>query len=107
MATHNLGIGAVLDLLRTGGRATRAAWPADQWLVLVPGSVIEVQHGRPMGAALPERLGQRVEYRTHLDLVLADGTVHSWAPTHADLLAEDWIGCVRGAKHLARDGASA
>lgn len=91
----------VLGVLRRGGRVRRAAWPAEWWLVLVPGSVVPVQHGRPMGAALPDLIGMRVDYQPHLDVLKPPGTVEAWAPTHADVLAADWIVVPAGTRSAA------
>lgn len=95
----------VLGVLRRGGRARRSAWPAEWWLVLVPGSVVRVQHGRPMGAALPDLIGMRVDYQPHLDLIKPPGTVEAWALTHADVLAADWVVVPAGQRRPQPDGA--
>lgn len=78
------GFGKALDVLRDGGRVQRQSWDwADErWLTLVPAGTTDLD--------------------PHLDLrmppciaiVTRDGpnwlTSEPWAPTHSDLLAEDW-----------------
>lgn len=90
-----MDIGAAIHALRNGHRVTRPAWahgptPGVPWLVLVPGSQITVEAGRPLGDGAPELVGRTVEYQPHVDLVDTDRRVRPWTPTHADLLADDW-----------------
>lgn len=82
---------AALRLLRDGKRMTRRGWNGKgMWLLLVPGSSITVAAGRPLGDAVPELVGETVEYAPHIDLVTASGDLVPWVPSQADLLADDW-----------------
>lgn len=89
---HNFG--DVIELLRDPGTsALRHGWehtPSRPRIVLVPGSEIVVSGDRPLGAALPDQIGQTVTYSPHFDVATNDGRVQVWVPTHADLLADDW-----------------
>lgn len=78
-----------LDRLLDGQRVCRAYWPDGVYLVLVPGSRITVTADRPLGKALPHRVGAELKYSAHIDIVGA-GDVAPWAPTQFDLLADDW-----------------
>lgn len=80
---------AALDRLLDGERVRRAGWAPDTWLVLVPGSTVTVTADRPLGRAFPDRVGERLTYGDHIDLV-AEDRVEPWVPTQSDLLAADW-----------------
>jgi hypothetical protein len=85
------GFGKALDVLRGGDAVRRESWNAPgQYVFLVPGSVIEVAAGRPLGKAMPSLIGEWVRYRDHIDLMTAQGEVVTWQPTISDVLAEDW-----------------
>lgn len=86
-----MNIGEAVDLLRAGKRVARSHWaPAGVWIFLVPGSTFTVAADRPMGKANPELVGQDVNYRSHIDVHNADGSVEPWVATSSDLLATDW-----------------
>lgn len=83
--------GAALAALKDGKRVTRAGWNGPgQWLVLVPGSTITVEIGRPLGNAAPELVGQQVSYLPHVDMKTAQGSIVPWLASQSDLLADDW-----------------
>lgn len=86
-----MDFGAALQALRDGERVARDGWNGKgMWLVLVPGSTITVEAGRPVGDAAPDLIGQQVEYRPHIDMYTADGQLVPWHATQSDLLADDW-----------------
>lgn len=87
--TSNETFSVALDRLLDGERVRRAAWAPDTWLVLVPGSRVVVDADRPLGQALPDWVGHRLTYSSHVDLVSPD-LVMPWVPTQLDLLAADW-----------------
>ena len=91
METQMFGFGKALDVLRDGDAVTRTTWNAPgQFVILVPGSEIEIAADRPLGRACPERVGEYVQYRDHIDIFTANGEVVTWQPTISDVLAEDW-----------------
>lgn len=86
-----MDFGDALKALRNGKRVARLGWRTKgYWLVLVPGSKIVPQAGRPLGVAAPELVGTQVDYRPHIDKWYGQGRVGTWAPSHEALLAEDW-----------------
>ena len=86
-----MDFGFALGALKDGQRVTRTGWNGvGMWLVLVPGSTITVEAGRPLGDAAPELVGQTVEYLPHIDMKTAQGPVVPWLASQTDLLAEDW-----------------
>ncbi len=86
--------GDVVELLREpGSSAFRHTWehtPTMPRLILVPGSEILVTADRPLGAAFPDRIGETITYRQHLDIAHNNGVVEVWTPMQCDLLADDW-----------------
>jgi hypothetical protein len=69
-------------------RATRAGWNGKGMFVfLVPGSTFTVNR-EPLLSILGE--GTEVNYRPHIDLKAADGTIGVWQPSMSDVLADDW-----------------
>lgn len=85
-----LNFGQAIAALRAGRRVARTSWTKmDTWLVLVPGSTIDVAADRPLGKAAPELVGMVVPYRPHIDLHEPSGVV-PWVAGQNDVLAEDW-----------------
>lgn len=83
--------GTALNRLRAGRRVARRGWNGEgMWLVLVPGSSIRIEAGRPLGQAAPELVGQHADYRPHIDIKAADDTLVPWVASQTDLLAHDW-----------------
>lgn len=80
---------AALLAVKAGRRVARSGWNGKGMFVfLVPGSTFTVNRP-PLLGIYPE--GTQVEYRPHIDLRAADGTVGPWTPSGADLMAEDWV----------------
>lgn len=89
--TVGTNIGGAVAMLRSGNKVRRAGWNGKgMFLILVPGSQFEVTAHRPMGVALPDRIGTRVEYQEHVDMYTAQGTLVPWLCSQSDLLAIDW-----------------
>lgn len=61
------------------------------FIFLVPGSLIQVTEGRPLGDAAPDLIGETVEYRSHIDMKTANGEIVPWVATQSDLLEIDWV----------------
>lgn len=90
-----MDFGDALHHLKDGSRVTRVGWNgSSMWLVLVPGSTITVSAGRPLGDAVPELVGESVEYRSHIDLKTVDDQIVPWVASQTDLLADDWAAVV-------------
>jgi len=87
--SDNLTFGEALELLKAGKKAARAGWNGKGMFVfLVPGSNFKVNRP-PLLGIYPE--GTEINYRPHIDLKGADGSVSTWAPSGSDSLAEDWM----------------
>lgn len=87
-----MDFGVALKAMKDGKRVSRASWKTKgYWLVLVPGSRIVPQEGRPLGQAAPELVGTPVDYQPHIDKWYGRGKVGVWAPSHEALLAVDWV----------------
>ena len=87
--SDNLTFGEALELLKAGKKVARAGWNGKGMFVfLVPGSNFKVSRP-PLLGIYPE--GTEINYRPHIDLKGADGSVSTWAPSGSDSLAEDWM----------------
>lgn len=76
-----------LNFLKQGKRVARKYWKNATFVFLVQGSKFEVNRA-PLNQFFAE--GTEIEYRSHIDLVAADGTVGVWSVSNADILARDW-----------------
>lgn len=86
-----MDFGDALKALRNGKRVARASWKVKgYWLILVPGSKIVPQEGRPLGQAAPELVGATLDYQPHIDKWYGHGRIGTWSPSHEALLAQDW-----------------
>ena len=89
MTTFNFG--DALSMLRAGQRVTRQGWNGrGMWLILIKGSTLTVEAERTLGQAAPDMVGQKVDYRPHIDMKTVDGSIVPWVASQSDLLAEDW-----------------
>lgn len=78
---------------RSGGsKIARAAW-------VKHGIFIVYQEGYPEGIPANKNTaeafgieeGEIIKVRPYLQVRSADGTLQPWAPTHTDILADDWV----------------
>lgn len=77
-----------LNQIKAGERLARAGWNGkDMFVFLVPGSVFNVNR-EPLLSILGD--GTEVNYRGHIDMRAADGTIVPWIASQTDLLADDW-----------------
>lgn len=81
--------GDAIEALKNGSKVCRIGWNgANMFLYLVPGSTFKVN--RPPLMGIYEE-GTEINYRPHIDLKTADGSVATWSPSGSDALAEDWM----------------
>jgi len=86
---ENEDFSQALANLKQGRRMARRGWNGSGMFVfLVPGSRFKVNR-EPLLSILGE--GTEVDYRGHIDLRAADGTIGVWTPSSTDLLAHDWV----------------
>lgn len=80
--------GQALFSLKAGHKVHREGWNGKgMFLFLVPGSTFQVNRP-PLLGIYPE--GTVIDYRPHIDIKSADGTVCPWTASQSDLLADDW-----------------
>lgn len=80
--------GKALEILKLGRKVQRVGWHgAGMFVFLVQGSTFTVNRA-PLLGIYPE--GTVINYRQHLDIRAADGSIATWAPSGSDALAEDW-----------------
>lgn len=73
---------------KQGAQITRTGWNGKGMFVfMVNGSNFKVSRPPLMGI-FDE--GTDIEYRPHLDMRYADGTIGVWLASHGDLFGEDW-----------------
>lgn len=77
-----------LEIIKTKGRVARTGWNGKGMFVfLVNGSTFEVNR-EPLLSILGE--GVIVNYRSHIDMKTADGSIVPWVASQTDILADDW-----------------
>jgi hypothetical protein len=87
----NLSFSEALVALRSGYRVARVDWiMKNVWIMIVPGSDITIDPLRPLGKALPDKIGERINYLSHIDMHTEKGEIVPWTVTQEDLLALDW-----------------
>ena len=82
-----LSFSLALAIIREGRKLGRWEWKNARYVFLVDGSKFQVNR-KPLIDMFPE--GTEVTYRPHIDMVGADGSIGTWAPSMVDLLADDW-----------------
>ena len=86
--THGLSLGLAIDAAKMGFRIARIGWNGSgMFAFYVPASIFNVNRAPLLGIF---KEGTEIKYRAHMDLVAADGTVGTWAPSNSDALATDW-----------------
>lgn len=87
--SSTLTFGEAVEVLKQGKKVSRIGWNGKQmFLYLVPGSTFKVNR-QPLLGIYEE--GTEINYRPHIDLKTADGSVATWSPSGSDALAEDWV----------------
>lgn len=77
-----------LQQIKEGKRVARFGWNGKGMFVfLVPGSTFAVNRP-PLLGIYPE--GTVINYRSHIDMKTADGSVVPWVASQTDILADDW-----------------
>ena len=80
---------AALKCIKAGNRVAREGWNGkDMFVFLVSGSRFQVNRP-PLLGIYPE--GTTIDYRSHIDMRTADGSVVPWVASQTDLLADDWV----------------
>lgn len=83
-----MNFGQALKALKAGMKVARAGWNGrDMFIYLVPGSSFEVNRAPLLGIY---EAGTMINYRPHLDMRCADGTIVTWVASQSDLLEVDW-----------------
>lgn len=83
-----MNFSGALNHLKNGEKLCRNGWNGKGMHVyLVNGSTFTVNR-KPLIDMYPE--GTVVDYRPHLDMRCADGTLAVWTVSQLDVLAEDW-----------------
>lgn len=83
-----MNFGSALEAIKAGMRVCRSGWNGkDMFIFLVPGSQFQVNRA-PLLGIYPE--GTVINYRSHVDMRTADGSIVPWLASQTDLLADDW-----------------
>ena len=84
----NMPFGMAVEAMKKGHKVARSGWNGSgMFAYLVQGSTFTVNRA-PLLGIYPE--GTEINYRPHIDLKTADGSIATWAPSGSDALAEDW-----------------
>lgn len=77
-----------LKEIKKGCLLTRSGWNGkDMFVFLVLGSEFTVNR-EPLNTIFQP--GTKVNYRPHIDMRYADGTIGVWLASMGDIMAEDW-----------------
>lgn len=83
-----LSFGHALVALKAGLKVARSGWNGSgMFIFLVGGSSFAVNRPPLLGIY---QEGTVIDYRPHIDIKTADGSVSTWAPSNSDALADDW-----------------
>ena len=78
-----------LQLIKEGNLLTRTGWNGKNMFVfLVQGSKFIVNRA-PLTNIFED--GTEIQYRPHIDMRYADGTIGVWLASMGDLMSDDWI----------------
>lgn len=82
------GFSVALEGLRRGQLWARSGWNGkDMFIFMVDGSQFTVNR-HPLLGIFPE--GTEINYRPHIDMRTADGSIVTWGASQSDLIEEDW-----------------
>lgn len=77
-----------LELIKDGNKVAREGWNGKgMFIFLVNGSTFAVS--RPPLLGIYEE-GTVINYRSHIDMKTADGSIVPWLASQSDLLCDDW-----------------
>ena len=86
MSNHTFS--EALSGIKNGELWARTGWNGKSMFVfLVNGSTFEVNRP-PLNVIFSE--GTVIDYRAHIDMKTADGSIVTWVASQTDLLADDW-----------------
>lgn len=71
-----------IKLLKADERITRPVWGDNTWLILIHANEYELEAYKYFNAT---------DGLSFIAIKTADNKITPWTPSHADLLAEDWI----------------
>lgn len=88
LADGTMTFSQALELIKTGRRLARHGWNGKGMFVfLVAGSTFKVNRP-PLLGIFDE--GTEINYRPHIDISTADGSIATWVPSIGDVMADDW-----------------
>ena len=85
---RSLTFGLAVEAVKNGLKVARDGWNGKgMFIFLVPGSQFTVNRA-PLNTIYPK--GTLIDYRAHLDMKTAEGSIVPWIASQTDVLAEDW-----------------
>jgi len=88
-ASASLDFSSALLLLKSGKKLARTGWNGKKMFIfLVDGSTFKVNRAPLLGIY---KEGTKIEYKPHIDMKTADGTIVPWLASQSDLMATDWV----------------
>ena len=83
-----MNFSSALECVKEGALIQRAGWNGKKMFVFyVKGSNFAASR-EPLSTIFPA--GTEINYRAHLDIRTADGTIVPWVASQTDILANDW-----------------
>ena len=83
-----MNFGDALHCLRNGAKVAREGWNGNGMFIYLVQPSNFIPGRAPLDRLFP---GQKVEYRAHIDMRTADGSLVPWVASQTDLLAWDWV----------------
>jgi len=78
-----------LYAIKEGYKMARKGWNGKgMFIFLVPGSTFKVN--RPPLLGIYDE-GTEINYRSHIDMKTADGSIVPWIASQSDILSDDWV----------------
>jgi len=86
--TDGMNFGLAVEAMKKGCKVARTGWNGkNMYVFLVSGSNFKVNRA-PLNTMFPE--GTEINYKPHMDMCHADGSIGVWNAVTNDQLADDW-----------------
>lgn len=84
-----LSFGHAVIALKAGHKVARKGWNGKEMFVFLVNSSNFTVNRAPLLGIYPN--GTNINYRAHIDMRTADGSIVPWVASQTDILADDWF----------------